>query len=195
MKNFWSLKKIIAVVWILFLIVCISLILAYPEHFKPQALADFLAQFKGMMLIVYLLVSLLRGFTLVPSTPLVMAGTILFPGEPFLVLAISLVGIIFSSAMIYYFSDYLGFGTYLEKKYPAQVVKIENQLQKPTGILFVFLWAFFPLLPTDAVCYVAGTLKMNFLKFILATAVGELILISICIFFYSQVLNFFQSFI
>ena len=92
----------------------------------------------------------------------------------------------------YYFSDYLGFGAYLERKHPARIVKIQHQLQKPTGLIFVCLWSFFPFLPTDAICYVAGMLKINFVKFIIALAIGELILCSIYVFFYSYLLNFFQ---
>jgi uncharacterized membrane protein YdjX (TVP38/TMEM64 family) len=129
---------------------------------------------------------LVRGFTLVPSTPVVLAGTILFPSEPFLVLLISIVGILFSSSMLYFFSDYLGFGKYLERKHPAKIAKIHGQLQKPAGALFVMLWAFTPFVPTDAVCYVAGGLRMNFTRFIIAIGIGELILCSIYIFSYSK---------
>ena len=193
MKDFLTFKKIIAVIWILFLIFCVGFILTYPELFKPQSIADFLVQFKNTLLIMYFIVSILRGFTLIPSSPFVLAGTILFPGEPFLVLTISILGIIFSSAMIYYFSDYLGFGEYLERKHPQKIVKIQHQLQKPTGLLFVCLWSFLPFLPTDAICYVAGMLKINFVKFMTAMAVGELILCSIYVFFYAYLLNFFQS--
>jgi uncharacterized membrane protein YdjX (TVP38/TMEM64 family) len=194
MKDHLTLKKIIKIVWILFLIFCTAFILTNSELFKPQILAAFLIQFKTGVLAAYFIISLLRGFTLVPSTPLVLAGTILYPNEPFLILAISLTGIIFSSTMIYYFSDYLGFGASLERKHPRQIAKIHDQLQKPTGILFVFLWSFLPVLPTDAVCYAAGILRMNFTKFILAMTFGELILCSIYIFFYSYLLNFIQTF-
>ena len=194
MKDFLTFKKIIATLWILFLIFCVTFILLYPELFKPQSIADFLVQFKNTILIMYFLISILRGFTLIPSSPFVLAGTILFPSEPFLVLTISILGIIFSSAMIYYFSDYLGFGAYLERKHPERIVKIQHQLQKPTGLIFVCLWSFFPFLPTDAICYVAGMLKINFVKFIIALAIGELILCSIYVFFYSYLLKLFQSF-
>jgi uncharacterized membrane protein YdjX (TVP38/TMEM64 family) len=49
-------------------------------------------------------------------------------------------------------------------------------------LFFVVLWAFFPLVPTDAVCYVAGSIRMNFLKFIAAIFVGEVFLCSLYIF-------------
>jgi uncharacterized membrane protein YdjX (TVP38/TMEM64 family) len=186
LEFFLTLKKIIITVWVLFLIACIGIIVARPALFTPQKIAEFLSEFKNTLLLVYFAISLLRGFTLVPSTPVVLAGTILFPSEPFLVLLISIVGILFSSSMLYFFSDYLGFGKYLERKHPAKIAKIHGQLQKPAGALFVMLWAFTPFVPTDAVCYVAGVLRMNFTRFIIAIGIGELILCSIYIFSYSK---------
>jgi uncharacterized membrane protein YdjX (TVP38/TMEM64 family) len=194
MKDQSRFKQILTVSWILFLITCIGIFLIYSEHFTPQKIAAFIEEFKGGVLIIYLFISLLRGLTLVPSTPFVLAGTILLPNDPFLVLLISIAGIIFSSTMIYYFSDYLGFGTYLEKKYPGKIIKIKDQLQKPTGFFFVFFWSFFPVLPTDAVCYVAGVLRIDFKKYILAITLGELIICSIYIFFYGILSDFFNQY-
>ncbi len=189
MQNPPKYKKIFTFLWILFLVGCIALVLIFPSHFTPQKIAEFVEQFKGTVLLVYFLISLLRGLTLIPSTPFVLAGTILLPENPFLVLAISILGIIFSSTMIYYFSDYLGFGIYLERKYPTKLETIKTHLQKPTGFFFVFLWSFFPALPTDAVCYVAGILRMNFKKYIAAITFGELIICSVYIFFYANVIK------
>ncbi len=194
MKKFLTTKNIIAAIWILFLIFCVGYVLTHREVFTAQAIADFLTQFKTSIFITYFIVSILRGLTLVPSTPLVLAGTILFPSEPFSVLAISISGIIFSSTMIYFFSDYLGFGAYLERKHSQKIIKIKDQLQKPTGTFFVFFWSFFPIVPTDAICYVAGILKMNFAKFIIAVGLGELLTCSIYIFFYSYIVHFFSNF-
>jgi uncharacterized membrane protein YdjX (TVP38/TMEM64 family) len=194
MQNLSVSKKISVVIWILFLIFCIGTVLIYPQEFTPQNIAAFLTRFKTSILVVYLILSILRGLTLVPSTPLVIAGTILFPTEPFWVLTISIVGIIFSSTMIYYFSDYLGFGDYLENKQPQKIVKIKEHLKQPTGFLFVFLWSLFPFLPTDAVCYAAGILRMKFTKFIAAMTLGEIIICSIYIFFSGYLYDFARSF-
>ncbi len=190
MKNYLTTKNIIAAIWIVFLIFCVGYVVTHREVFTAQAIADFLTQFKTSVFITYFVVSILRGLTLVPSTPLVLAGTILFPAEPFLVLTISIIGILFSSTMLYYFSDYLGFGNYLERKHPAKIDKIKNRMQKSGGFAFIFIWAFFPLVPTDAVCYVAGILKINFARFLAAVGFGEIIICSIYIFFYSYLISF-----
>lgn len=155
----------------------------YPQIFTAENIAGFLLRFEGQIWLIYLTLSALRGFTLLPSTPLVIAGTILYPQQPFLVLLISLTGILLSSSMIYFFSDFLGFTDYFERKQPRFTHKIKFRLEKPTGLFFVFLWAFFPFVPTDAVCYVAGTTKMAFPKFIAAVFFGELVLCCFYIFF------------
>lgn len=160
----------------------LTALFARPELFTPDGIAAFLAKFQNEALSIYLAVSVIRGFTLLPSTPFVIAGTLAFPASPWIVLAISIVGIIVSSSLIYWFSDVLGISDFFEKKKPAAVAKIRSRLEHPTGLLFVFLWAFFPLVPTDAVCYVAGSTRMNFLKFIAVIAAGEVILCSFYIF-------------
>jgi len=134
---------------------------------------------------------MLRGFTLLPSTPFVLAGTILFPSQPLAVLCISLVGILFSSTMIYFFSEVLGFHQYFEKKDAAVVDRLRRRLEHPLGAIFVAAWAFFPLVPTDLVCYLAGTVKMNYWKFIFAVLAGEAILCSFYVIFGNSLMQYF----
>jgi uncharacterized membrane protein YdjX (TVP38/TMEM64 family) len=143
-------------------------------------------------LIVYLAISALRGFTLLPSAPLVLAGTLLYPNHPWLVLTISMSGILISSSLIYFCSEAFGFAQYFETRKPAVVARVRRRLEHPWGLAFIALWAFFPLVPTDAVCYVAGSTKVRFHRFISAVFVGELILSSIYVFTGGAV---FRSFI
>ncbi|MFL6467386.1 MAG: VTT domain-containing protein [Pyrinomonadaceae bacterium] len=174
-------------VWLSIIVIGISAYLISPSSFAAENIAAFLREFHGSIWIVYLLLSALRGFTLLPSTPLVLAGTMLYPQEPIIVLIISLLGILISSSMIYWFSDLLGFDEYFEAKKPRHVEKIKMKLEHPLGLGFVALWAFFPLVPTDAVCYVAGSIRMHFTKFIAAVLLGEFILCCIYVFAGGQI--------
>jgi uncharacterized membrane protein YdjX (TVP38/TMEM64 family) len=45
--------------------------------------------------------------------------------------------------------------------------KIQRAIEK-YGVFAVTLWSFAPVVPTDLICYVAGTVRMNFWKFVLA---------------------------
>lgn len=187
------LRKIAIAFWISVILAGIVTYIARPEIFTPESIASLLSRYQSGALLVYLLLSILRGFTLLPSTPLVLAGTLIFPGQPWLVLAVSIFGILVSSSMIFWFSDLLGVSEFFETRKPEKVAKIRTRLERPSGLAFVFLWAFFPLVPTDAVCYVAGTTKMNFAKFIVAIFAGELILCSIYIFAGSYMMKFWSA--
>jgi uncharacterized membrane protein YdjX (TVP38/TMEM64 family) len=48
-------------------------------------------------------------------------------------------------------------------------------------------WAFFPLVPTDAVCYVAGVAKMNYKKMIVPLLIGQLPLATAYIFLGTEI--------
>lgn len=180
------------VVWVTVLVAGIASYIAYPSAFTPENIAEFMHRFGGWIWFVYILMSTFRGFTLLPSTPLVIAGTLLFPERPLVVLLVCLIGIGASSTMIYLFSDRLGFHEYFEKHKPQLTHNIRAKLEHPLGMMFVALWAFFPLVPTDLVCYVAGTTEMNYWKFISAIIAGEAILCSVYIFFGGSLVQYFR---
>lgn len=191
MKKASSVLRVVCLfVWLAVLATGVGTYLIHPQALTAENIAEFLFRFQGEIWLVYLALSVLRGFTLLPSTPLVIAGTILYPQQPFIVLFISLLGILLSSSMIYFFSDFLGFTDYFDRKQPRLTHKIKFRLEKPTGLIFVFLWAFFPFVPTDAVCYVAGTTKMAFPKFIAAVFFGELVLCCLYVFFGGYLMTF-----
>lgn len=184
------IRWICILIWLGIAVTCVSIYLYDPSKFSAGNIAEFLLRFDREVLLIYACLSILRGFTLLPSTPLVIAGTLILPEQPLLVLFISLAGILLSSTMIYYFSEFLGFSDYFENHKPKLSHKLKAKLEDPLGFLFVALWAFFPLVPTDLVCYLAGTTKMNFWKFIAAIFVGELILCTCYIFFGGSLLKF-----
>jgi uncharacterized membrane protein YdjX (TVP38/TMEM64 family) len=77
-----------------------------------------------------------------------------------------------SSWLVYYFFEYLQIDKMLDSKYKKQVDTTKYYLSKYEFPVIVF-WAFNPVLPSDIICYVAGTLRVNFYKFFLAMFVGE----------------------
>lgn len=171
-------SKLVMSIWFMLVAASCVIYFHYSEVITPENIAVFLKQTRQYMLISYVVISMLRGITLMPNTPLVLAGTLLFPEQLMLVLIISMWGILFSSTLIYYFSEFIGINKYFERKHPAKLFEIREKLNQPGGLVFVVLWAFFPLVPTDAVCYVAGSVKMNIYKFLAAVFAGEIILVS-----------------
>lgn len=165
--------------------------LSSPASFTPDGITAFFAKHRDGVLVIFALLSMARGFTLIPSPPLVIAGTFLFPERPLSVLSVSTFGIIISSSAIYWLSDILGFADHFERRKPYKVKVIRRRLEHPTGLLFVTLWAFFPFVPTDSACCVAGSMRMNFVKFIFTIFAGKWILCSLFVFGGSPLLTAF----
>ncbi len=173
------IRTSLIVLWAAVILAALGLFISNPAAFSGENIAAFLKANAGRLWIAYIVISALRGLTLLPSTPLVIAGTILFPAEPTAVFAVSILGIAFSSTMIYFFSEALGFDDFFEKRKPDLVHSIRRRMETPWGLAFVAAWAFMPVAPTDAVCYVAGIVRLKYWKFILAVVFGEAILCGI----------------
>jgi uncharacterized membrane protein YdjX (TVP38/TMEM64 family) len=183
------IRIIVGLIWGGIVASAIAVYLYDPSRFTAPNIALFIGTFQSEIWIVYLFLSAIRGITLLPSTPLIIAGTILFPTQPAAVLLVSLFGIFISSTMIYYFSELLGFSEFFASHRPELTSRLRRRLEHPTGLAFVAVWSFFPLVPTDAVCYVAGTIKMRFPLFISALLAGELVLCTIYIYLGGSILG------
>lgn len=169
-------KKVIYSVWVCCLLILLGLYITRPGFFSPGTLIGFLERFESEILLTYILLTFVRGFFLVPSTPFVIGGAILFPDRLFMVLLISMAGVLFSTTCIYYFSDLLGFSRYLEKRFPEMTEIWKRRLQHPQALAVVTGWALFPLVPTDLISYVGGIIKMPFRYVFTGVLAGELTL-------------------
>jgi len=119
---------------------------------------------------LYLLLGSIRGLTLIPSAGLMLLAIPFFPPMP--LFALTVLGILISSTSIYYFSRSLHLAEYFELKHRAKIDRIRSLLQKnPTAI--VVIWSFFPLAPTDLICYLCGAMRIRFDRFILGVLIGE----------------------
>jgi uncharacterized membrane protein YdjX (TVP38/TMEM64 family) len=119
---------------------------------------------------LYLALGALRGFTLVPSTTLVLAALPFFPPGP--LLAATLAGIAISSTSIYYFAAALKLDRRLAAKYPEKVARLTDLLNR-YELPVIVGWSFFPLVPTDLICYVCGVLRVRFWIFLIGVVLGE----------------------
>lgn len=85
----------------------------------------------------------------------------------------SLAGIAGSAALIYFFFEFLGLAELFEHKHGRRVRWLEEQMRQK-GFWVVVAWSAFPFVPTDLICYVAGTLRMKVWIFLCGVALGEL---------------------
>ena len=156
----------------------IGAILYEPKILQAEHLAQFIQKFEHQILLIYVLISLVRGVFLIPSTPFVLAGVMLFPNEPWLVFTVSMLGILLTTTALYYFSDTLGFSEKLQKKFPKKMEVWKRRLSSKHAIWIVIGWSFFPFVPTDLICYIAGIVKMPFKYLLLGVFIGEAILVA-----------------
>lgn len=169
-------KKVFFWLWILVILYLLYKYVQNPAIASPENIRALISSYGNEMMLIYIVLSLVRGFFLIPSTPFVIGGGLLFPDQLFLVLVISMIGVLVSATALYYFSDMLGFSHYLESRYPKGIGKWKKRLQSPRATYFVLAWSFFPLVPTDLICYVAGIVKMPFKYMFIGVFTGELIL-------------------
>ena len=134
---------------------------------------------------VYLALGCLRGFTLIPVTYLVMAGMLVLPPWPLYLSTVA--GIIVSSGAVYYFAEAMAFDRFFERRYGAQVARLRGLMQR-RELPIVIAWSFFPIAPTDLVCYVCGALKVDLKKCLLGVTIGEGAICAIYIFLGAQAL-------
>ena len=181
-------RRLVFVLWLVLLTTAL-----YGYFFHRDALDRLLGELSASppswIYAVYLALGCLRGFTLVPATYLVVAGMLVLP--PVQLYLLTLVGIIVSSAAVYYFAEAMQFDTFFERRYAPQVARL-RALMTRRELPIVIIWSFFPIAPTDLVCYVCGALKVDLKKCLLGVTIGEGTICAIYIFLGGQALSWMR---
>jgi len=175
-------KQHINSIWLIFVAICLGLFLLFPEAISKESVATALSNLGPWAWVAFIVLSLVRSAFLIPCTPFILAGAVSFPESPGIVLLISLAGIAAGAYLIYSFPTFGGYDRLLEAKYPDKIAALKKKMQHKYALLFVAGWSFFPLVPTDAICYVAGVAKMRFSAMITALLLGELPLVIIYVY-------------
>lgn len=173
-----SRRRVVLSLWI-------TLVLAalYAYFFERASLQRLVIAFSEMprawVYGAYFFLGCVRGFTLVPATYLVVAGMLVLPPVPLYLLTLG--GIAVSSAAVYYFAEAMELDRFFERRYGPHVSKL-RALMTRRELPIVVAWSFFPIAPTDLVCYVCGALKVDLRKCLLGVTIGEGTICAIYIF-------------
>lgn len=151
----------------------ITVYFLFPDDINLLFLENLSEEYHYIALIIYFLLLSVRGLTMIPSTPLLLAGVLIF--DPVELFFVNMAGILSSSTIVYYFSRYLGFDAYFEIKYGKYVRKIRRSITDKELPVIVG-WSFFPLVPTDLIVYVGSSLRVPVFKCLLGVFMGESIL-------------------
>ena len=174
-------------VWLTAVAIALLWLLLNPELVSRESISEFLSGLGAMALFVYVLLSLSRAILMIPSTPFVLAGAISFPDMPIVVWIISAAGVVVGAFVVYSFTSFGSYDEYLEGKYAEKIAFLKEKMQGKFAFWIIAGWAFFPLVPTDAVCYVAGMAKMSYKKMITPLLVGQLPLATVYIFLGTEI--------
>ncbi len=169
-------------VWLCLVAIVLVSLLIFPDWLSRDSISELLNNFGTMALIVYIVLSLTRSLLMIPCTPFVLAGAISFPQWPLIVFVISFTGIALGAFLVYSFPSFGNYDEFLKEKYPAKIAALKEKMQGKYAFAIVAGWSFFPLVPTDVICYVAGIAKMSFKKMVMALLIGEIPLVTTYIF-------------
>ncbi len=181
-------RKAILILWVVLLTTAVY-IYAFHRDALQILLLRVSASPPGWAYVTYLALGCIRGFTLIPATYLVIAGMLVLPPLPLYVLTVA--GIIVSSAAVYSFAEAMQFDRFFERRYGPQVARL-RALMLHRELPIVIAWSFFPIAPTDLVCYVCGALKVDLKKCLLGVTVGEGAICAIYIFVGGHALSWFR---
>ena len=160
------------------LIFWLGLIVAYNWYANAQGLSplEVTQQLLGFMqtgvwgVVVYIVLYAIRPLILFPSTIITLAGGFVF--GPVLGVLYTIIASNISSTIAFYVGQYFGEGLFkddgsdgLLQRYARRMR--ENSFETVMTMRFIFL-------PYDAVSYLAGFLRIKYLPFILATALGSI---------------------
>ncbi|MEO5923935.1 MAG: VTT domain-containing protein [Bryobacteraceae bacterium] len=136
----------------------------------------------------YLLLGCVRGFTLMPLTILVGFGMLFLKPVPLFIL--SMLGTLVSSAAIYHFASVFKLYERFERNHQKHVDSLERGMKK-YELPIIVGWSFFPLLPTDVVCYVSGIMRLSLTKLLIGMLIGEGVCCALYIFGGIELAQFF----
>lgn len=165
--------------WLALITVCLSLYFLRPDLFEPSRIRLFFSDNLGWGLFGYFVISTLRGFTLIPSTPIVLAGVLVFPPWPLFL--VNQLAVYSSSAIVYGMARYFRFDHFFHSRYPRQIESLTRLLQG-RQLPVISIWGFFPVVPTDMIVYVCSVLRISVWKTLLGVSIGEGVICAIYIF-------------
>jgi uncharacterized membrane protein YdjX (TVP38/TMEM64 family) len=179
------LRRMLLVVWVGVALACV-----YVLVFRQAWLASRMGSVASSSLTVaggaYLLLGCIRGFTLVPSTTLILIAIPFFP--PGRLFVLTMIGILVSGASVYWFAEALHVEELLTGRRRRHAERLTVALQR-WELPVIIGWSFLPFVPTDVIGYVCGALRVDFRKYLVGIGIGEGAICAIYIFLGGSVLQ------
>jgi len=179
-------------IWLSAVAIFLLLLLIYPDLVTRDSIAGLLEGLGTGALIVYVLMCLTRSLLMIPCTPFILAGAITFPDMQIFILVISYIGIVVGAFLVYSFPSFGNYDQLLEYKYPDKIAMLREKMHGKYSFWIIAGWSFFPLVPTDVICYVAGMVKLSYKRMVIPLLIGEIPLVTTYVFLGSEIGEWFR---
>jgi uncharacterized membrane protein YdjX (TVP38/TMEM64 family) len=136
----------------------------------PDGIRSLVLSYGIYSIIIYEMLHALRPFTFLPVTPFTIAGGYIY-GQA-LGLALAMIGTTTAAVITFFLSRYI-FRDYIKKRLSMHYAGFDSRFDSG-GIYTVAAMRVIPILPFDAVGYVAGVSSIRFRDYIIGTLLGEL---------------------
>jgi len=172
----FSLRLAVVCIWAIAIIVSIAvigpgtLLNNYHRYFTPHGIHQLVLSYGDYASIIYIGMQALRPFTFLPATPFTIAGGYIF--GHYYGLFLSTIGTTIAATISFFMSRYL-FRDYIKNKLGGKYAGVGDRLGEK-GIFVVMAMRLIPVVPFDAVSYVAGISSIGYRDYIIGTVLGEL---------------------
>ena len=182
------MRKGVFAAWVAGIILLAVVLIWNREYLNPSLLAELIREYKISSSVIYFFTIIVLEFFIIPTSPLVLAGALIFSEDPFSFIIVTMTAILAASVLIYYFAQFVNLEEWLNRKYPKQFLYIQSKLNQ-YGFWIISGWSFLPLVSTSLICYTSGVIRYPVLKFLLALFIGETIRICLYTFTASGVVE------
>jgi uncharacterized membrane protein YdjX (TVP38/TMEM64 family) len=136
----------------------------------PKGIKAVVLSYGAISIVIYEILHAMRPFTFLPVTPFTIAGGYIY--GHILGLLLATMGTTLAAVVTFAMSRYL-FRDYLRKRLSTHYAGFDHRFDSG-GIFTVAALRVIPVLPFDAVGYVAGVSSIRFRDYIIGTLIGEL---------------------
>ena len=139
-------------------------------HVTPAGIRSIVLSYGPLSAFAYIALHAIRPFTFLPVTPFTIAGGFIFGHACGLLLAMA--GTTSAAVITFAMSRYL-FRDYVKKRLSGKYAGLDGRFNG-SGIFIVAAMRMVPVIPYDAVGYLAGVSSIGFVEYLIGTLLGEL---------------------
>lgn len=174
LKDLLNMRTAIIAIWAIAIIA--ALLLIGPDRLihvystiRPGEIRRIVLSFGVLSPVVFIFLNIIRPFTFLPVTPFTIAGGYIF--GHFYGLLLSLIGTLLSAVLTFFLSRYL-FRDHIKRWLKGRYDGADKSFES-SGIFMIAAARVIPVIPFDAVSYIAGISNITFTDYIIGSLIGE----------------------